>query len=619
MSSQSDRNLLIGMLALQMDFVTSEQLIAAMHRWVMDKSSPIDQILIDQKALDATIQPLLDALVTRHQAQHGAASRNHLTAVSSLAANSDETQVISTSALKVDDHSGCTNPSEDSIDVNFQQALTEAAESPTTQGQRFCIRRPHAKGGLGEVFVARDEELKREVALKEIQQEYADDNERRARFLLEAEVTGGLEHPGIVPVYSLGQYEDGRPYYAMRFIKGESLKEAVDHFQKDKEIGVSLRALHMRQLLGRLVDVCQAIEYAHSRGVLHRDLKPENIMLGKFGETLVVDWGLAKAVDRQEIANPSHEETLLPHSGNGSTPTQLGRAIGTPSYMSPEQAAGRVNELGPKSDVYGLGATLYYMLAGRPPFTGQDVGRILQRVESGQFKPPRIIQPSIPRPLDAICLKAMATCAEDRYHSPLELAQDIERYLADEPTIALKESMTLRARRWFRKHPPVIAALVASVVVGLASMFLLNGIVSEKNEQLADVIVDLDVSNRRLATANHEFERSNGQLAQFNRELHESNQRLETLNVELNETNRQLAQTIHEERKAKYAAPQKKQVAQVFRLFLTNDLLSQAGPKTWAETRIDKKIDEDLQMVGVVHDPQFNPWVDSAAGAPGSE
>ncbi len=192
-----------------------------------------------------------------------------------------------------------------------QEILQEDRPDSSAQRSRFRILRPHARGGLGEVFVAKDEELNRNVALKEIQSEFANDPDSRSRFLLEAEVTGGLEHPGIVPVYGLGQYEDGRPYYAMRFIKGYSLREAIDQFhrkaenteQKAREPGTEQKlevpppdynTLPFRELLSRFIDVCQAISYAHSRGVLHRDLKPSNVMLGSFGETLVVDWGLQK-------------------------------------------------------------------------------------------------------------------------------------------------------------------------------------------------------------------------------------------------------------------------------------------------------------------------------------
>src|SRR5262249_8760269 len=157
---------------------------------------------------------------------------------------------------------------------------------------RFRVLRPHARGGLGEVHVAQDEELHREVALKEIQDRHADNPDSRARFMLEAEITGGLEHPGIVPGYGLGTYADGLPYYAKRFIQGDSLKEAIERFYQAEELHPAgrdpgQRALEFRQLLGRFVDVCNAIAYAHSRGILHRDLKPGNIMLGNYGETLV--------------------------------------------------------------------------------------------------------------------------------------------------------------------------------------------------------------------------------------------------------------------------------------------------------------------------------------------
>src|SRR5262249_43424501 len=153
-------------------------------------------------------------------------------------------------------------------------------------------------------------------------------------------ITGGLEHPGVVPVYGLGTYHDGRPYYAMRFIRGDSLQDATRRFHDADKPGrdPGQRALELRQLLGRFVDVCNALASAHRRGVRHRDLKPGNVMLGPYGETLVVDWGLAKPVGRPEGASGSAEVTLRPPSVGGSSPTQLGSALGTPAYMSPEQA-----------------------------------------------------------------------------------------------------------------------------------------------------------------------------------------------------------------------------------------------------------------------------------------
>ena len=182
-------------------------------------------------------------------------------------------------------------------EVGLESMPGDVLGTETLAGERFRILRPHAQGNLGLVSVALDAELNREVALKEIRPDRSDDPFSRARFLLEAEITGRLEHPGIVPVYGLGGHADGRPFYAMRFVKGESLKEAIDRFHAaDQAAGAEASAtLALRQLLGRFLAVCNAVAYAHSRGVIHRDLKPANIMLGPYGETLVVDWGLAKS------------------------------------------------------------------------------------------------------------------------------------------------------------------------------------------------------------------------------------------------------------------------------------------------------------------------------------
>ncbi len=251
---------------------------------------------------------------------------------------------------------------------------------------------------------------------------------------MEAEITGGLEHPGIVPVYGLGTYPDGRPYYAMRFIRGDSLKEAIAAFHSreasgndGKRAGPRTDVVAFRNLLRRFLDVCNAIEYAHSRGVLHRDLKPGNIIVGRYGETLVVDWGLAKATGRTETT--VEEAALTPSSSSGSVETLPGAAVGTPAYMSPEQARGDVDSLGPRSDVYALGATLYCLLTGKAPFEGK-VLEVLAAVKEGRFRAPRVLRPETDKALEAICLKAMALKPEDRYESARALADDIERLLA---------------------------------------------------------------------------------------------------------------------------------------------------------------------------------------------
>jgi eukaryotic-like serine/threonine-protein kinase len=468
----ADRNLLFGILAVQMDFVSRDALIAAMNAWVLDKAKPLGHILVEQGALDADNRAWLEAGVERHLAAHGHDPQQSLAAVHTpssirqvLWQVADDDVQTSLAAIAADPY------------------VREVATVPESPAARYRILRPHAQGGLGEVWVANDEELHREVALKEIKARYADDEHSRGRFLLEAEVTGRLEHPGIVPVYGLGTYADGRPFYAMRFIRGANLKEAIDRFYGgagkpfEGERGVAFR-----QLLRRFLDVCNAVAYAHSRGVLHRDLKPGNIMLGKFGETLVVDWGLAKVVGRDSVEcfDPD-EATLRPSSGSGIEPTQVGSAIGTPAFMSPEQAAGRLDQLGPASDVYSLGATLYAVLTGRPPLDGSDKAEVLRAVQAGDIPRPSHVRPDVPRPLEAVCLKAMALRPAERYPLALSLAAEVERWLADEPVQAYPEPLVKRVRRWLRRHQAV--AVGSSVLVLTTTVSLAVGLVLVNDEK----------------------------------------------------------------------------------------------------------------------------------------
>jgi serine/threonine-protein kinase len=352
---------------------------------------------------------------------------------------------------------------------------------PQIAGMRFQILRPHAEGGIGQVFLAQDGELHRQVALKEIMPCHADDQESRARFVQEAEITGQLEHPGIVPVYGMGRYPDGRPYYAMRFIPGQNLQEALDRFHKEKAPG-AMRGITFRQLLRRFLDVCNAVAYAYSRGILHRDLKPSNIMLGQFGETLVVDWGLAKAMDQTEAAltidkcnrrNLSTVQSGLLKPRSSSEPTQHGRAIGTPAFMSPEQAAGKVDELGPTTDVYSLGAVLYVILTGRAPFDG-DIGAVLRRVQMGDFPDPRRVNSQTPRALEAVCQKAMARRPADRYPTALALAADVEHWLSDEPVTAHADAFAERLARWARSHRSLVVGVSATILVAVITLSAAN-------------------------------------------------------------------------------------------------------------------------------------------------
>lgn len=408
-------------------------------------------------------------------------------------------------------------------------APTAPAVSPLDQDSipwplRFRVLREHAKGGLGKVSVAEDLELHREVAFKEIQRRYADDSEARERFLLEAEITGGLEHPGIVPVYGLGTHSDGRPYYAMRFIRGRSLQEAIDHYFKAAKDGANAGELQLefRQLLRRFVDVCNAIDYAHSRGILHRDLKPGNVMLGDYGETLVVDWGIAKAVAVKGSLFKTTLEPLLPRATGDASQTVMGVAIGTPQFMSPEQAKGKLDELGPASDIYSLGATLYCLLTGTAPFTSRDLDTVLKNVKSGTFPPPIQVNSHVPKPVNAICMKAMSLQPALRYGTAHTLAEDIEHWLADEPVSAYEENRWERASRWVRRNQVRAQAIAVSVIVIAVVSIIAAFLIDQSRRAEAKALANLKIANQKEILAHEQETKAKGEALRRSRQTREA-------------------------------------------------------------------------------------------------
>jgi WD40 repeat protein/serine/threonine protein kinase len=521
----ADRNLLFGILALQMDFIGRAALIAAMSAWVLEKARPLGQILLAQGALAADDHEWLEVMVRRHLEKHGHDAERSLAAVAGPEGVRSELCRIADGDLNA---SLAQLPATPSLPADSLATTGSVA----SDGARFEILRRHASGGLGDVFVARDGDLNREVALKAIQARLADHPESRARFMREAEITGGLEHPNIVPVYALGQYPDGRPYYAMRLIRGDSLKRAIERYHTSPHQETE-RNLELRQLLSRFIAVCNAIAYAHSRGVLHRDLKPSNIMLGQFGEALVVDWGLAKRTASPQppaaAAGPPAESVASPEppaGGDGSTGpwliagsgsdgdlTRSGQALGTPAYMSPEQAAGRLDVLGPASDVYSLGATLYHLLTGRAPFPQEDVGSILRRVEKGDFPPPRRVNRRVPAALEAICLRAMALRPQDRYASAKALADDLEHWQADEAVTAHAEPWTARLGRWVRHHKLLVGGAAAVAAVGL-TVAVAGWLVKEAKDREASEQQLRGVAEERRAEAEEQKGEADNQRAE---------------------------------------------------------------------------------------------------------
>jgi serine/threonine-protein kinase len=474
--ADASSDLLFGLLALQTGLIDQGALFTAFNSWTRSKDLPLAEFLAAQGVLDESQRRLVEGLVEQHLKRHGDRVDRSLAALAAARPVCDHLAALRDWDLNLSlaqaGKSACESEPEFDRTITFPVGVSSAG------GRRFQLLRPHAEGGLGVVYLARDSELHREVALKQIQERIADDPGSRARFLAEAEITGGLEHPGVVPVYSLGSYPDGRPYYAMRFIKGESFKQAIAAFHSKKAEGLSLgaRGLELHKLLQRFIDVCNTIDYAHGRGVLHRDVKPSNIIVGRHGETLVIDWGLAKAMGRSTSDSDTDEQTLVPSTSSGSAETLPGSALGTPAYMSPEQAAGDLDHLGPHSDVYSLGATLYCLLTGKPPFQEADFGLIRRAVQRGGFPPPRKQDASIDRALEAICLKALAPAPADRYGSARELAEDVERWTAGEPVDAYREPWTVRAGRWVKRHRVGVSASVAALVMAAACLGAATGL-----------------------------------------------------------------------------------------------------------------------------------------------
>jgi tRNA A-37 threonylcarbamoyl transferase component Bud32 len=337
-------------------------------------------------------------------------------------------------------------------------------ELPIVALESYGILGEHARGGLGRIFKAHDRRLNRAVALKELLRRGP---EAYRRFTREVDITARLQHPSIVPIHEAGRWPTGEPFYAMKFVSGRSLKEVIDETHSVAE---------RIALVPHVIAVAEAIAYAHSEHIIHRDLKPSNVMIGGFGETVVIDWGLAK-----NVGEPAHDVPVGPYCVATDGQTSAGTIVGTPAYMPPEQARGEaVDE---RADVYALGSILYHVLAGVPPLFGNTSAEVVAKVIAGA---PAALEGDVPAELVAIVTKAMARDATARYPKAEHLAQDLRRFQAGQLVSARRYSVWQLARRWLAVHrlPVALAggftiALVALTIVGVTR------IVSERNRARA--------------------------------------------------------------------------------------------------------------------------------------
>jgi len=426
-----------------------------------------------------------------------------------------------------DDESGSGGAGEDDdagdedSGAETDRLLTKLSEKEA-ETIRYRIKGEIARGGMGAILRVWDDDLRRNFAMKVLLSRRGDDDlasqragevdkELLSRFLEEAQITGQLDHPGIVPVHDLGLDARGRVYFTMRLVRGRDLKGILDLLAKGEQGWSLTKALHV------VLKVCEAMAFAHSKGVVHRDLKPANIMVGRFGETYVMDWGLARVLGRRD----SHDMRLKPAdasalslvrtarrtdassedgSGDAKSPlvTMDGDVIGTPSFMSPEQALGKLEEVGPRSDVYSLGSILYQILTGHAPYVKPDAKlaphTVLMSVIEGPPTPVDVANPNVPGELAAICNKAMARDADARYPTMLEMAADIEAFLEGRVVSAYEAGPFAEARKWVQRNRGLAAT------IGLAALLAIGGIAGVIAVQVTKA-TELRLANQDLIAA----------------------------------------------------------------------------------------------------------------------
>jgi len=335
----------------------------------------------------------------------------------------------------------------DSLEERFLEGMRDHDRSRRQAAHRYEKLQEIGHGGFATVYKTLDHELNRTVALKQLRHDRALRSEALLRFRREAEVASRLSHPALVPVYDAGEI-DGAPFIVMELVEGEPLDAVLKR-----------RHLGLRVLVELLEKAARGVAHAHQHGIVHRDLKPQNILVTPAGEPKVADFGLAHLLESDEVL------------------TRTGTAVGTPSYMSPEQVEGRVKEISTRTDVYALGAILYEILTGRTPHLGQTPKELYDKIVSDDPVLPRVISPILPRDLETICLKALEKKPTRRYETAQEFANELRRFLLDENILARPPGVFLRGLRWTRKHRTlmgIVGVFLFAAAIGGGQAWLRN-------------------------------------------------------------------------------------------------------------------------------------------------
>ncbi|HET6984496.1 MAG TPA: protein kinase [Myxococcaceae bacterium] len=436
----ADGDLILGVLAVQAGFVTPAQVMAAASQRVLarDGRSLLDH-LVEAGALTPARRDLVASL-----------------AAEALAGNGDSVEKVfeSFAGVRPLSHTLDGPPAPAGAPAPANSIATEELVPLEREGQYARIDEL-GRGGQSIVWRALDRFVGREVALKELTPPGTVDSPgsataARTRFLREARLTAQLDHPGVVDIHELARRVDGTLFSAQKLVRGRTLKAAL----------AQCRTLQQRlELLPHLVNAAQAVAYAHSQSVVHRDLKPSNVMLGPYGETVVVDWGLAKRRGDSEPTGQTPDPKRAPDT------TQEGVALGTPSYMSPEQARGELDAINERSDVFGLGAMLYELLTGRPPFQGADNAQVIEALLRGRLVPVRLLCPQAPAELAAIAERALRSAPADRYPDASAFASELLAYIAGGQVEAYAYGPLELVRKFVRRNRALSAAIATSVLI----------------------------------------------------------------------------------------------------------------------------------------------------------